>query len=91
VDSSRLAAGWKLGERLNNRTDFGLATEHQLIGEAETGMGIEGFACQSIKVSEEYPMSFVLSAIACLLGLGFVFSRIRAKQAAKPEIPKLFQ
>jgi hypothetical protein len=57
----------------------------------KTGVGIAGSEYQSLKVSEEYSMSFVVTAIACLLGLGFLFSRIRAKQAAKPEIPKLFQ
>jgi hypothetical protein len=43
------------------------------------------------KGSEEYPMSFLLIAIACLLLLGFIFSRIRARKAARPEIPRLFQ
>ena len=35
-------------------------------------------------------MSFALTAIACLLLLGLIFSLVRARKAAKPEIPKLF-
>jgi len=89
--SWHLAAGWKFGGCLNSQEPTWSNSEQRLIGETETEVGIAGSEYQSLKVSEEYPMSFVLTAIACLLGLGFLFSRIRAKQAAKPEIPKLFQ
>lgn len=89
--SWHLAAGWKLGGCLNYRTDFGPARNSGSLVKLKTGVGIAGSEYQSLKVSEEYSMSFVVTAIACLLGLGFLFSRIRAKQAAKPEIPKLFQ
>ena len=36
-------------------------------------------------------MTFLLLAFACLLLLGLVFSRLRARKAAKPEIPRLFE
>ena len=35
-------------------------------------------------------MGFLLTAFACLLLLGLIFSRVRAGKARKPEIPKLF-
>jgi hypothetical protein len=41
--------------------------------------------------SEEYPMSFTLIVIVCVLSLGLIFSRIRARKAAKPDFPKLFK
>jgi hypothetical protein len=36
-------------------------------------------------------MSFLLTALCCLLLLGFIFSRVRARRAGKQEIPKLFE
>jgi hypothetical protein len=33
----------------------------------------------------------LLLGIACLVLLGFIFSRIRARKTAKPEISKLFE
>jgi hypothetical protein len=36
-------------------------------------------------------MSFTLIVIVCVLSLGLIFSRIRARKAAKPDFPKLFK
>jgi hypothetical protein len=36
-------------------------------------------------------MSFFLTAFAILLVLGWIFSRVRARKAGKPEIRKLFE
>jgi hypothetical protein len=44
-----------------------------------------------MKHSEEYPMGFTLIVIACVLSLGLIFSRIRARKAAKPDFPRLFK
>jgi len=41
--------------------------------------------------SEEYQMSFASIAIACLVSLALIFSRLRARKASKTEITKLFE
>jgi hypothetical protein len=67
------------------------ALEDRLLGGTENTSGNRGIRSSVLDVSEEYPVTFILTAIACLLGLGFIFSRFRARKSTKPEIPKLFQ
>jgi hypothetical protein len=43
------------------------------------------------KGSEEHPMSFALIAMVSLLSLALIFSRIRERQSAKPDFPRLFK
>lgn len=83
--------------KTDSREAAGLPYAGQLPKPASLEPGIDGLdgnrwpGMSVTNGSEEYPMSFALIAIVCLLSLGLIFSRIRARKSAKPDFPRLFK